>query len=822
MKKQHLIYLGKLLFLFLFHFASAALALSSQLVIFAETLTWLPAGIALAFVLLWGPEMWPAIFAGAFATTLYTAGPAFPSGIVSGISNAAGPLVGAYLLRRFGFQKELNRVRDVVLLAVPGALLGPLVTATLGTGVLKAFARFPDKTFFELWWLWWRGDSLAILLVTPFLLVWFTRRPVWTRDKVSEALLLMAALLSVSLTVFGVWPFGGTSSPPFAYLHFPLLIWAAMRLGVPGVTAANLLMLAITGWGTALGLGPFSRPTLEATLILHWAFLGATSLSSLILAATVREQQTTREALEQSEDRYRDFMEQSPDGIWRLELEEPLSPAWPEPQQIEHVLRHNILAECNDAFAQMYGFKTGREVVGKRMQEFLAVEDSRNLDFVTILIRSGFRVQQEETREIDREGRTRYFLNNIVGIIENGKLVRIWGTQRDVTENRVLEDQLRQAQKMEAVGRLAGGVAHDFNNLLMVIGGHGELLRDEAKDTPLVGKHADAILKAADRAGMLTRQLLAFGRKQVLQPKILDANAVVQDTGKLLHRLIGEHIELVYSLDPHLGRVKADPGQIEQVIMNLAINARDAMPDGGKLTIETSNAYLGEEYKREHPAVAVGDYVLLAVSDTGSGMDEKTKAQIFEPFFTTKERGHGTGLGLATVYGIVKQSGGYIWAYSEPERGSTFKVYLPLVREPADKVATAPTGWLPRGTETILVAEDEIGVRELACDFLQSHGYTVLQGQTPAHALQLAEENPSRIHLLLTDVVMPGMRGTELAERVAQINPAVRVLYVSGYTDNAIVHHGILEPGKNFLSKPFSREALLQKVREVLDASRPR
>jgi len=817
MKKHHLKYLGLLLLVFLLQVVSGIIALHSQLVTFAETLTWLPAGVALAAVLLLGPSIWPAIAAGAMALTIYSRGPV-SSGIVSAVANVCGPLASSYFLRRFGFHNELRRVRDVVQLAVFGSLLGPLVTAMIGAIGLKGMGRFPQNPFLEFWWLWWRGDSLAILLLTPAILVWFSTRPKITREKLMEAGVLLVALLLVSVVVFGMYPSRGPSSPTFAYLHFPLLIWAAMRLGMHGVTGANLLMLTITGLGTAAGLGPFARSSVEATLIVHWAFLGATSLSSLMLAATVTEQRSTREALEQSEDRYRDFMEQSPDGIWRAELSVPLSLAWPFAQQMDHLQRCASLAECNDAFAQMYGFRINREVAGKRLQETIGAPAHSGVEFLTDLIQAGYRIHQMERHEVDGEGCLRYFLHSVAGIIENGKLVRIWGTQRDVTENRILEDQLRQAQKMEAVGRLAGGVAHDFNNLLMVIGGHGELLRDEAKGAPLVSKHAEAILKAADRAGMLTRQLLAFGRKQVLQPKILDANAVVQETGKLLRRLIGEHIELVFSLDPNLGRVKADPGQLEQVIMNLAINARDAMPNGGSLTIETSNAYLDEEYQRERPAVAMGDYVLLALSDTGSGMDEKTRAQIFEPFFTTKERGQGTGLGLATVYGIVKQSGGYIWAYSEPGRGSTFKVYLPLVRDAADALPVARGESLPRGTETILVAEDEVGVRELACGFLVSQGYTVLEARGSEHALRLAEENPARIHLLLTDVVMPGLRGTELAERVLQMNPAVRVLFVSGYTDDAIVHHGILEAGTHFLSKPFSREALLQKVREVLRA----
>lgn len=816
MNTRLLTHIGMLALLFLVHFGAGVLALSSELVVFAETLTWIPAGVALAAFLLWGPRMWPAIAAGTIAISFYDNAP-WQSAIISSLANTAGPLVSSWMLRSLDFRPTLQRIRDVVLLAAVGSVVGPLVTSTIGAVTLKAIGRFADKPLFELWWFWWRGDSLAILLVTPFLLVWLTGQPEWRRAKIWEAAAAFALLLTSSLLVFGLLFPGATFSPPGAFVHFPVLIWVAMRLGLHGAVTANLLLLAITGWGTALGQGPFARPSLEATLILHWAFLGATSLSSLILAAAVREQRTTREALEQSEERYRDFMEQSPDGIWRIELEKPLSLGLPEDRQLQHLLRYCVLAECNDAFARMRGFGTGREMAGMAIESFLP-PDEHNLEVIRTLIRAGYRGQQRETHEIDRQGRPKYFLSNVVGIIEKGKLARIWGTQRDITEHRALEEQLRQAQKMEAVGRLAGGVAHDFNNLLMVIGGYGELLRDETPAHPVITKHVDAILKAADRAGALTRQLLAFGRKQVLKPKVLDVNAVVQETGKLLLRLIGEHIELSLALDPQTGLVKADPGQLEQVLMNLAINARDAMPDGGKLRIETGNVQLGEDFANQHPAVAPGNYVMLSVADTGTGMDEKTRAQVFEPFFTTKERGQGTGLGLATVYGIVRQSGGYVWAQSTLGSGSTFRVYLPRVLDAtAELESTGEAEPFARGAETILVAEDELDVRALACTFLRSQGYTVLEGLDPQHALRLAQENLGQLRLLVTDVVMPGMRGTELAERVVQLSPFVGVLYISGYTDQAIDSEGILDKGANLLTKPFSRDALLQRVRQVLD-----
>jgi PAS domain S-box-containing protein len=383
------------------------------------------------------------------------------------------------------------------------------------------------------------------------------------------------------------------------------------------------------------------------------------------------------------------------------------------------------------------------------------------------------------------------------------------------------EEELRQSQKMEAVGRLAGGIAHDFNNLLTVINGYSELILHRLGPADPIRAELEAIKQAGARAAALTGQLLAFSRRQALQSRVLDLNAVVANMDSMLRRTIGEDIELRTVLQPELGRVKADPGQIEQVILNLAVNARDAMPHGGRLTIETADVELDETQTRRLLTVIPGPHVLLAVSDTGCGMDKETQARIFEPFFTTKEKGKGTGLGLSTVYGIVKQSGGSIWVYSEPGRGTTFKIYLPRVEEPAEAVepdtAGAPS---PGGTETILLVEDEAGVRSLARTALQAYGYTVLEASNGSEALQICERHEGPIHLLVTDVVMPGMSGKELADRLASGRPEIKALYVSGYTDGSIIHHGMLDPSVAFLQKPFSPDALARKAREVLDEKR--
>ena len=395
------------------------------------------------------------------------------------------------------------------------------------------------------------------------------------------------------------------------------------------------------------------------------------------------------------------------------------------------------------------------------------------------------------------------------------------GVARDLTDRKQLEEQLRQAQKMQAVGQLAGGIAHDFNNLLQVVTGYCELLLANLSPDDLFRRQVGEIKKAGDRAASLTRQLLAFSRRQVLQPEVLDLNEVVLNMEQALRRLLGERIDLVTILRPGLEYVKADPVQLEQVVLNLTVNARDAMPGGGRLTIETEDVALDEAYASEHPSVQPGPYVMLSVVDTGIGMDAEALSHLFEPFFTTKEQGRGTGLGLATVYGIVTQSGGHIAVDSEPGRGSTFRLYLPRFVE---EVQVAPPGGaiagLPGGSETILLVEDEDAVRDLVCRMLQLFGYNVVEASHGEDALRVSERFEGPIHLMVTDVMMPQMTGGELAERMKPVRSDMRVLYVSGYTDDEIVRQGVLEADMAFLQKPFAPDALARKVREVLDEKR--
>jgi PAS domain S-box-containing protein len=429
-----------------------------------------------------------------------------------------------------------------------------------------------------------------------------------------------------------------------------------------------------------------------------------------------------------------------------------------------------------------------------------------------------------ELRVIAKDGRILWFrfYGRPIWDEKLGRVSRIYGAAQDITQVKMLEEQLLQAQKMEAIGRLAGGVAHDFNNLLTVILSYGDLLvrrsSQETVDWQLVGRWGQQIKQAAERAAALTQQLLAFSRQQVMEPKIINLNQTVEEMVDMLRRVIGEDVQLQTFLADQLGQVQADPSQMEQVLLNLVVNARDAMPQGGVLTIETTNVYLDDAYSRQHVDVTPGEYVLLAVSDTGIGIHEQTLARIFEPFFTTKEKGKGTGLGLATVHGIVKQSGGHIWVYTEPEKGTVFKVYLPRIGLVADPVSI---NHLPQfaaqGKETILLVEDEHMVRMLARDVLTLHGYQVLEAVSEK-AEQMCRAYEGVIELLLTDVVMPVISGRELAEKLAPLRPQMKVLYMSGYTDNVIMHHGVLKPGIAFLQKPFTPDTLVRKVRTVLDS----
>jgi PAS domain S-box-containing protein len=454
------------------------------------------------------------------------------------------------------------------------------------------------------------------------------------------------------------------------------------------------------------------------------------------------------------------------------------------------------------------------ELTGKSLYEYFRTDDPK---FVPIAAHRQALTGQNVAYEV--EWQKRIFDSHVQPLKgSDGQLLGVIGVALDITDRKHLADQLRVSQKMQAVGELAGGVAHDFNNLLMIVKGHAEMLLDRIQDSSPARHNLEQIQGATDRAATLTRQLLAFSRKQVLQPKVLDLNDVVAGMIKMFSRVIGENIDLAFLPGSKLAPVKADPGQMEQVLLNLVVNARDAMPDGGRLTIETTNVDVDRVSASQHPAMEAGSYVMLIVSDTGCGMDAGTQARIFEPFFTTKGHGKGTGLGLATVYGVVKQSGGFIWVYSEVDHGTTFKIYLPQVAADVDRLAAEKVQSGPaRGNETVLFVEDEESVRELVRDYLGRSGYNVLEAPDGIQALETAAAHAGPIHILVTDVVMPRLSGRELVTRLSAERPDLKVLYISGYTDDSIFRHGVLEGGVAFLQKPFNLKDLAQKIREVLD-----
>jgi PAS domain S-box-containing protein len=472
----------------------------------------------------------------------------------------------------------------------------------------------------------------------------------------------------------------------------------------------------------------------------------------------------------------------------------------------------------NPAMAAMLGYDSPRQLIATitNIPRQIYVDPNLREELKNLLREQGV-AKNFECQAYRKDGSKMWLSAHVRAIFKDGEVVRYEGMNEDITQRKLLEAQLLQAQKMEAVGQLAGGVAHDFNNALSVITGYSDILQINLPPGDAAHKHAEEIAKAGRRAAALTRQLLAFSRKQVIQPVVLDLNAATSELEKMLRRLIGEHIEITFKRSPALGLVKMDPGQVEQVLMNLAVNARDAMPQGGKLCIETANVELDETYARQNLFVTPGPHVMLSVSDTGCGIDKETQLHIFEPFFTTKEPGKGTGLGLSTVYGIAKQNAGYIMVYSEVGKGTTFRLYLPRLAGAAEVVPQlhAPET-VPCGTETVLIVEDEEPLRILARTCLESNHYSVLDAPDGAAALELVKKHPGRIHLLLTDVVMPGINGRELANRLTALQPEIKVLYMSGYTNDLIDQQGILDQDTALIEKPFTLRSLLAKVYQVL------
>jgi len=689
---------------------------------------WPSAGTAFAAVLWLGSRVWPGVAVGAFLANVETflrnqaadPGTILATSAVISVGNTLEAVGGAYLLRRIAGSNGLfDRAPDVFKF-VAAALVACVVSASIGATTVSVAGLASPARYPTVWFTWWLGDVVGVLVVTPLLLAWCYRPPrSWRPRQALEAAVLFGGLVLASQLGFGGWPLPKDAHYPLGFLPIPFLVWAAFRFGPREAATAAAVTAGIAVWDTMHGFGPFVGTTVQGSLLFLQAFVGVLAATILAMAAVVAERQDAQATLRRARD----------------ELE-------------------------------------GR--VTERTQELLRLTETLRADITE-------RRQSEEAL-------------------------------------RVSEAQLVQAQKMEAVGQLAGGIAHDFNNLLTVIGGRSALLLQRGGFSDAVRTDVELIGKTADRAAALTRQLLAFSRKQVLEPRPVEPNALVGRVVPMLRRLIGEHIELVIVAGRDVGHVLADPGQVEQVIMNLVVNARDAMPDGGMVKIETAGRDLPEAARHAQGHVPPGQYVTLSVQDAGSGMDTATLARIFEPFFTTKEPGKGTGLGLSTVHGIVHQSGGYIGVDSAPGRGTTFTIYLPRIAAGAaspDAAPPAPSG-ATRGTETVLLVEDEEEVRRLASEILKGCGYTVLETGDPLEALTMAERRSGAVDLLVTDMVMPAMGGSELAERLTITCRGMRVLYISGYTDEMITQAGTSGSGRAFLHKPFTPHDLTRKVREVL------
>jgi PAS domain S-box-containing protein len=510
-------------------------------------------------------------------------------------------------------------------------------------------------------------------------------------------------------------------------------------------------------------------------------------VTSLKMTEQALRESETR--LRESEGRYRNLFESAPDGILVADA-------------------GGKYVDANPTVLRMLGYSRD-ELIGMKSEDILAPKDVARVGAALSEINDG--IEHHRVWQFRRKDGSEFDADVLATVMADGRILALI---RDASERRRLEEQLRQSQKMEAVGRLAGGVAHDFNNSLGVIQGYTELLIRQAGEGQR--NKLEQILKATTRATGLTRQLLAFSRKQIVDPKVLDINVLLTDLEQMVGRLIGEDVDLAIVPGADLGQVKADPGQLQQVVMNLCVNARDAMPDGGLLRVETANAEVDAGQANLNEPMAAGRYVMLAVSDTGCGMTEELQLKIFEPFFTTKEEGKGTGLGLAMVYGTVKQAGGYVWVYSEVGRGTTFQVYLPRIDEPAEAPVLPARPPPAKGWETILLVEDEEPLRAIAREILEEQGYQVLEADGPEKAIEIARLHPQSIHLVLTDVVMPGMNGRTLAEKLVATRPGLKVLYMSGYTDDVIAHSGVLESGTLLIEKPFTARALLERVRAAL------
>jgi PAS domain S-box-containing protein len=805
-QRPELRYLARLALLAAAYYVAARIGLQYATIGHTISLVWPPTGLALAAVVLWGYRYWPGVALGAFLANAATPIPVIAAAGIA-LGNTLEAVAGAWLLRRTaGPRPELDDLRQVRAFVLFAVVPATMVSAAIGVTSLWASGALGAAMVPAAFGVWWAGDVLGGLVVAPVFLSWAILRPPRqsTRRTLEIALLFLGFVAAAEM---GLGRFFGLSvlhRIDYHYLLFPFVIWAALRFGARGASLMTLGVAAEAVWHTVHGGGPFVATAPLATLGAVTSYLAVVSVTGLVLAAAIRwEREEATRALGRSEERFRAATDGSLDAFFLLESVRDHG---------GRVVDFRVL-DLNARAEQLIG-RRKPQAVGRPMREFPFLS-GEELFARYARVAESRSVLEEEFAVGGESGDLSWTRQQVVPLADG-----IAVTARDITETKLLEEQVRQGQKMEAMGRMAGGVAHDFNNLLTVVVGTGELA---VADPALPAKHRESledILRAARRAGELTRQLLAFSRKQVISPVVLDLNTIVINFERLVRRLLLQRVEVITSLDRALAPISADPVHLDQVLMNLAVNARDAMPEGGRLLITTSNVELREPLRHPQGTVPPGRYVRLDVRDTGHGMDEKTLEHLFEPFFTTKPRGQGVGLGLPTIYGIVRQGGGHITVRSAPGRGTTVTIYWPAqITAPTGETTEAPlTGTSRGGTETVLLVEDEASVRGLVRRFLETNGYGVYAAASAGEALALFEAHQDRIALLLTDVIMPGMNGRELADRLVGIKPTLKVVYMSGYAEDELLRAGGLDPGHAFLQKPFTWDRVGAQIRTVLDA----
>jgi PAS domain S-box-containing protein len=795
-------YLLRVVALAVAYYAVARLGLRYASIGQSISLVWPPTGLAIAALVILGRGAWPGVAAGAFLANAATSIPLAAAAAIAAGNTLEAVVAATLLTRAAGNRPRLDAMGTVRTLVLVAAPLGALASALIGVSALTVTGALPAAGAPSAAAVWWTGDLLGALIVAPLLLAWLVDLPSTraVRGPVEVALLCVGTVLAAELGLGHLLPVPALLRRfDYPYLLFPFVVWAALRFGGRGASLMTFVVSVVAVWRTVAGGGPFNGITGGGTLFAVGCYLGIVAVTGLLLAAAVtHERETATEELRRRDEQLRVALDAARMGVWFWSATD------------------NTLT-WDDTLRRIYGLAPGDRVAG--YEDFITRVHSEDREFVETTVRralaEGGRLDYE-FRIVLPDGRVRW-IADLGRVVEDkdGKAVGMTGTCQDVTDRRTAEERLRLAHRMESVGRLAGGVAHEANNQMSVVMSAADFILARPDLPPAVRTDAEYIRRAAERTAAVTAQLLAFSRRQVLRPQVLDLNGVLAKFRLVLQRTLGEDCPVTLLLDSRLGHVQADPGQLEQVLLNLAINARDAMPRGGRLSVETSAVELTERSGLLAHGVAVrpGPYALLAVTDTGHGMDKSTLAHVFEPFFTTKGVGQGTGLGLATVYGIVKQSDGYVWAYSEPGRGTTIKIYLPVTEARPETAAEEPAAQAMAAGELVLVVEDEAQVRTIAARALSEAGYRVLVAESGEQALELLSRNGDRPALVLADVVMPGMSGSELAVEIGRLAPGVPVLFTSGYTDGEILRRGLLEPGAAFLAKPFSPEALVRAVR---------